>query len=65
MSHAALEIAQGSEECIVICGANHFFEGGINIPFLVFFDKDIMLTVEFLDVKRVPWPEPGPGVSST
>ncbi|KAF7352244.1 Ankyrin repeat and mynd domain-containing protein 2-like [Mycena venus] len=45
MGHAALDLTA---------------EGGQETPFVVYFDKDIMLIMEILDVKRAPWPEPGP-----
>ncbi|KAJ7034135.1 hypothetical protein C8F04DRAFT_1102362 [Mycena alexandri] len=35
-------------------------EGGLQVPFLVYFNKDILLIMEVLDIKRIPWPEPGP-----
>ncbi|KAJ7821181.1 hypothetical protein B0H14DRAFT_2831833 [Mycena olivaceomarginata] len=35
-------------------------EGGLKTPFVVYHDKDIMLIMEILDVKRLSWPEPGP-----
>ncbi|KAJ7145819.1 hypothetical protein C8R44DRAFT_655794 [Mycena epipterygia] len=45
MGHAALDITA---------------EGGRETPFVAYFNKDILLFMEILDVKRVPWPEPGP-----
>ncbi|KAJ7468624.1 hypothetical protein FB451DRAFT_1480147 [Mycena latifolia] len=45
MGHAALDITG---------------EGGRETPFVVYFQKDVMLIMEILDVKRVAWPEPGP-----
>ncbi|KAK7062302.1 ankyrin repeat and mynd domain-containing protein 2-like protein [Favolaschia claudopus] len=47
MGHAALDLTA---------------EGGLETPFVVYFDHDIMLIMEILDIKRVPWPEPGPKV---
>ncbi|KAJ7145820.1 hypothetical protein C8R44DRAFT_755959 [Mycena epipterygia] len=35
-------------------------EGGRETPFLIYFYRDIILIMEILDVKRLPWPEPGP-----
>ncbi|KAJ7821174.1 hypothetical protein B0H14DRAFT_2831817 [Mycena olivaceomarginata] len=35
-------------------------EGGLETPFVVYYEKDIMLIMEILDVKRVPWPAPSP-----
>ncbi|KAJ6526588.1 hypothetical protein DFH09DRAFT_168796 [Mycena vulgaris] len=35
-------------------------EGGRDTPFLTFFQEDVILIMEILDVKRIPWPEPGP-----
>ncbi|KAJ7079575.1 hypothetical protein B0H15DRAFT_858273 [Mycena belliarum] len=45
MGHAALDITG---------------EGGRDTPFVVYFQRDILLIMEILDVKRVSWPEPGP-----
>ncbi|KAF8125235.1 hypothetical protein K438DRAFT_1016723 [Mycena galopus ATCC 62051] len=45
MGHAALDITA---------------EGGSEVPFVVYHDKDIVLIMEILDIKRIPWPEPGP-----
>ncbi|KAJ6542689.1 hypothetical protein B0H19DRAFT_1171458 [Mycena capillaripes] len=42
MSHAGLDITE--------CGSE--------IPFLMYFHEDIMLIMEVLEVKRVPWPQP-------
>ncbi|KAJ7682907.1 hypothetical protein B0H17DRAFT_986325 [Mycena rosella] len=39
-------------------------EGGRETPFVVYFQKDVMLIMELLDVKRVAWPKPGPKASS-
>ncbi|KAJ7784136.1 hypothetical protein B0H16DRAFT_1491438 [Mycena metata] len=45
MGHASLDLTR---------------EGGSQVPFLVYFNKDVLLTMEVLDMKRVSWPEPGP-----
>ncbi|KAJ7682043.1 hypothetical protein DFH06DRAFT_1160063 [Mycena polygramma] len=49
MSHAALDLTA---------------EGGRETPFLVYFQKDVMLIIEILDIKRVSWPEPTPKAST-
>ncbi|KAJ6614637.1 hypothetical protein B0H10DRAFT_1916467 [Mycena sp. CBHHK59/15] len=45
MGHAALDITA---------------EGGRETPFVVYHQKDILLIMEILDIKRVSWPDPGP-----
>ncbi|KAJ6526578.1 hypothetical protein DFH09DRAFT_168768 [Mycena vulgaris] len=35
-------------------------EGGRDTPFVLYFQKDVLLIMEILDVKRASWPEPGP-----
>ncbi|KAF8207877.1 hypothetical protein K438DRAFT_1713412 [Mycena galopus ATCC 62051] len=45
MGHAALDITA---------------EGGSETPFVVYHHKHIVLIMEILDIKRIPWPEPGP-----
>ncbi|KAF7345105.1 Ankyrin repeat and mynd domain-containing protein 2-like [Mycena venus] len=37
-------------------------EAGVWIPFQVYFFNDIILIMEILDVKRLPWPAPGSGI---
>lgn len=65
MGHAALDItAEGREESRLFHVSN-FLKGGRETPFVVYFNKDILLFMEILDIKRVSWPEPGPNVSST
>ncbi|KAJ7682910.1 hypothetical protein B0H17DRAFT_942527 [Mycena rosella] len=40
-------------------------KGGRDTPFVVYFQHDVMLIMEILEVKRISWPEPGPEASST
>ena len=62
MGHAALDItAEGSKHAFCLKTSNSC-KGGLETPFVVYNDKDIMLIMEILDVKRVSWPEPGPKV---
>ncbi|KAJ7150968.1 hypothetical protein C8R43DRAFT_1005788 [Mycena crocata] len=45
MGHAALDITA---------------EGGRDTPFVVYYQKDVLLIMEILDVKRAAWPKPKP-----